>query len=62
MQKEKRVPKLSVLLLLLLGCCLWVNKVLASEPLPPRFLVDANAGGSATVGHADLMLSLEGDE
>ena len=61
MQKEKRVPKLSVLLLLLLGCCLWVNKVLASEPLPPRFLVDANAGGSATVGHADLMLSLEGD-
>ncbi|MGB8285210.1 MAG: hypothetical protein WCE22_00665, partial [Candidatus Aquirickettsiella gammari] len=30
--------------------------------LPPRLLVDANAGGSATVGQADLLLSLKGDE
>ncbi|MGB8286237.1 MAG: inverse autotransporter beta domain-containing protein, partial [Candidatus Aquirickettsiella gammari] len=30
--------------------------------LPPRLSVDANAGGSATVGQADLLLSLKGDE
>ncbi len=60
MRKDVQIFKLSVLPLVLLGCCTWMNKVLASEPLPPRFLVDANSG-NYTVGQADLMLSLEGD-
>jgi hypothetical protein len=48
--------------LLLLSCYLCMNSVQATEPLPPRFLLNANAGGSASVGQADLLLSLEGDE
>ena len=62
MPKNRLVLKLSVLPLVLLGCCTWMNKVLASAYLPPRLSVDANAGGSATVGQADLLLSLKGDE
>ena len=62
MSKERLFLKLSVLPLVLLGCCTWMNKVLASAYLPPRLSVDANAGGSATVGQADLLLSLKGDE
>jgi hypothetical protein len=62
MQKESLVFKLCVLVLLLLACCAWVGKAQAGGYLPPRLSMDANAGGSATVGQADLLLSLKGDE
>ena len=62
MQRDRRVFKLSLLPLALLSCCPWSVSVLASDYLPPRLSVDANAGGSATVGQADLLLSLKGDE
>jgi hypothetical protein len=61
MEKESLVFKLRVLPLVLLGCCAWVGKAQAGY-LPPRLSLDANAGGSATVGQADLLLSLKGDE
>ena len=59
---EKQIFKLKLLPLALLSCCPWSVSVLASDYLPPRLSVDANAGGSATVGQADLLLSLKGDE
>jgi hypothetical protein len=62
MQEDKIVLKLSLLPLVLLACCSWMNKVLATGYLPPRLSVDANAGGSATLGKADLLLSIKGDE
>ncbi len=62
MSRERLILKYSVLPLVLLGCCSWVNQVQASGYLPPRLSLDANAGGSATVGQADLLLSLKGDE
>jgi hypothetical protein len=39
-----------------------MNQAQAGGYLPPRLSMDANAVGSSTVGQADLMLSLEGDE
>ena len=62
MQRDRRVFKLSLLPLALLSCCPWSASVLAGDYLPPRLSVNANAGGSATVGQADLLLSLKGDE
>ncbi|MFM2322435.1 MAG: hypothetical protein RLZZ225_588 [Pseudomonadota bacterium] len=62
MPKEKSVFKFSVLPFVLLSCCAWVGKAQAGGYLPPRLSIDANAGGSATVGQADLLLSLKGDE
>ncbi len=62
MQRDRLVFKLSLLPLALLSCCPWSVSVLASDYLPPRLSVNANAGGSATVGQADLLLSLKGDE
>ena len=59
---EKQIFKLKLLPLALLSCCPWSVSVLASDYLPPRLSVNANAGGSATVGQADLLLSLKGDE
>ena len=59
---EKQIFKLKLLPLALLSCCPWSVSVLAGDYLPPRLSVDANAGGSATVGQADLLLSLKGDE
>jgi hypothetical protein len=61
-QKESFIFKFRVLPLVLLSCCAGMNQVQASDYLPPRLSVDANAGGSATVGQADLLLSLKGDE
>jgi hypothetical protein len=60
--REKQVFKLKLLPLALLSCCAWSASALAGDYLPPRLSVDANAGGSATVGQADLLLSLKGDE
>ena len=62
MPKERRVFKLSVLPLALLSCCAGSLNAFAGGYLPPRLSVNANAGGSATVGQADLLLSLKGDE
>ncbi len=62
MQKDKANFKLKLLPLALLSCCVWSVSALASGYLPPRLSVDANAGGSATVGQADLMLSFDGDQ
>ncbi|RDH40822.1 MAG: hypothetical protein CFE62_001435 [Candidatus Aquirickettsiella gammari] len=62
MPREKQVFKLKLLSLALLSCCAWSASALAGDYLPPRLSVDANAGGSATVGQADLLLSLKGDE
>ncbi len=62
MSKERQNFKLKLLPLALLSCCAWSASALASAYLPPRLSVDANAGGSATVGQADLLLSLKGDE
>ena len=62
MPREKQVFKLKLLPLALLSCCAWSASALAGDYLPPRLSVDANAGGSATVGQADLLLSLKGDE
>jgi hypothetical protein len=62
MSKEKQIFKLKLLPLALLSCCAWSASALAGGYLPPRLSVDANAGGSATVGQADLLLSLKGDE
>ncbi len=60
--KGRMVLRFNILPLALLSCYLWMNSVQATEPLPPRFLLNASAGGSASVGQADLLLSLEGDE
>ena len=62
MQKDEMRFKLKLLPLALLSCCAWSVSALAGGYLPPRLSVDANAGGSATVGQADLLLSLKGDE
>ena len=62
MQKDEMRFKLKLLPLALLSCCVWSVSALAGGYLPPRLSVDANAGGSATVGQADLLLSLKGDE
>jgi hypothetical protein len=62
MQKDEMRFKLKLLPLALLSCCVWSVSTLAGGYLPPRLSVDANAGGSATLGKADLLLSIKGDE
>ena len=62
MPKDRLVVKFSVLPCVLLSCCAWMNQAQAGGYLPPRLSMDANAGGSATVGQADLLLSLKGDD
>lgn len=62
MPKEGLIFKLKLLTLALLSCYAWSVSAFAGGYLPPRLLIDANAGGSATVGQADLLLSLKGDE
>jgi hypothetical protein len=54
--------KLIVTVLALLSYFSCINQAQASSYLPPRLSLDANAGGSAAVGQADLLLSLKGNE